>query len=213
MAFTDFPTLDDTATEFQISVERAGFVEPFAQYSPMRQSVRDDLEFTLHQIPFDRSEAFICEALIYPILREVWYHYRDSLTLLSHETIRADDKLSGIVDYVVCKRSPLGPLIPDRPLLLIGEAKRDNFARGWGQALGGMLAAQQLSGPELTYFGLSTNGRIWELGRLQQTRFQIDHRIYTVTNLDELVMGLHFVFSQCKDQLLLLSNRNGHATH
>ena len=108
-----------------------------------------------------------CEALIYPLLRETWKSYRETLTLWSHQPLSYDEELSGAPDYMLPRRSPLGPLIPDQPYLLVVEAKKDDFTRGWGQCLAAMLAAQKVNNlKEQTEYGITTNGRVWECGRL-----------------------------------------------
>jgi hypothetical protein len=69
---------------------------------------------------------------------------------------------------ITCSRPlALGPLIPDRPHLLVVEAKKDDFTR-LGQCMAAMLTAQKINAlAEQTVFGITTNGRVWECGQLQ----------------------------------------------
>jgi len=94
---------------------------------------------------------------------------RDALTLWSHVPLTWDADLCGVPDYLVTRRSPLGPMIFDPPyVFLVIEAKKDDFARAWGQCLAAMLAAQKLNpAADRTLFGATTNGRSWEFGRLR----------------------------------------------
>jgi hypothetical protein len=66
-----------------------------------------------------------------------------------------------------------------------------------------MLAAQKLQKePEQMVYGVVTNGRAWEFGRLQANLFTHDGRLFSLQNLDQLFGALHFIFTQCKHQVL-----------
>lgn len=201
MAFPAFTSIDELAKKYGITFKRERFVEPVAGVSG-GAGYLEELDLTLSEVPFQRSESFACEALIYPTLREVWKVFRASLTLLSHEPLAADADLRGEVDYLVCRRSPLGPLISDLPILLVGEAKKDETTAGWNQALGGMLAARKLDGESgRTFYGLTTNGSAWSFGKLERAVFTIDPQVYGVRQSDQLFGALHFAFAACRDQL------------
>jgi len=202
MAFASFTSIDEIAKKYGITFRREGFVVPMPGVSAGANYL-EELDFTLREVPFQRSESFTCEALIYPTLREVWKSFRAALMLLSHEALAADADLRGEVDYVVCRRSPLGPLISDLPALLVGEAKKDETTAGWNQALGGMIAARKLDGDsDRSFFGLTTNGLTWAFGKLERSTFTIDPKVYSVRDSADLFGALHFVFAACRDQLL-----------
>src|SRR5438552_13235358 len=139
MPFTSYATIADVARAHHIQVQRAEFVIPGP--GPLSEYFRAELAFTLSEVAYDGSEYAACETLIYPFLREVWKPFRDVLTLWSHQPLYFDDDLSGVPDYLVARRSPLGPLVQDMPYLLVVEAKKDDFPRGWAQCLAAMLAA------------------------------------------------------------------------
>src|SRR5262249_32417402 len=112
--------------------------------------------------PVSASEEAICEFLIAPVLQEVWLSHRDVLMIWSHVSFTADKTLTGFPDYFVAKRSPLGPIVRDRPYVLFVEAKKDDFDAGWGQCLAAMLAAQKLNEePDGVIYGGVSNGRVW----------------------------------------------------
>ena len=201
MAFAQFTSIEQIAARYGIEYGREAFLRPVAG-ATLSPTLREELDYSLRMVPFQRSEMLAREAVIYPILRDVAKHYSDHLTLFSGEPVNADADLRGEVDYVVCRRSPLGPLMPDRPYLMVGEAKRDDSSGGWAQAFGGMLAARILNDDtRLTYYGLTTTAQSWRFGRLTGNRFVQDPRVFGIT--DDLLAGaLHFVFSACRDQLL-----------
>ncbi|MDY7024579.1 MAG: hypothetical protein SWJ54_25065 [Cyanobacteriota bacterium] len=62
--------------------------------------------------------------LIFPVLREVYRLHRDRLMLWSHKPIFYSTQLSGIPDYIVAQRSPLGKEVFDRPYLIAVEANK-----------------------------------------------------------------------------------------
>ncbi|MGL6096077.1 MAG: hypothetical protein ACRC7O_09810 [Fimbriiglobus sp.] len=200
MAFTSFKSIDQLLLRY----DREPFVEPVPG-ATFSDTTRAEIDFILREYPFDRSEVATREALIFPILKDVWRHYRGHLTLLSGEAGEYDAELRGEVDYVVCRRSPHGPFTPDQPFLLIGEAKRDDATVGWNQALGGMIAAQRLDPappPDRIYYGLATSGRSWSFGRLAGSVFTADPTVVTTGSLDLLAQSLHFLFAACRDQVL-----------
>jgi hypothetical protein len=202
MAYSSFKTIEELLNRYTVDYRREPFVVPVpgAGLSP---AAREDLAFVLSGFPYDRSEIAAREAVIFPILKDVWRHYREHLSLLSGEPLDYDDDLRGDLDYMVCRRSPRSPFVPDRPVLLAGEAKRDDLTRGWNQALGGMIAAQKLDpAPGRVLYGLVTTGRTWSFGKLDGPVFTEDPRSFGLWNLDELAGALHFAFAACRDQLL-----------
>jgi hypothetical protein len=203
MPFTSYASVIEVAQAYHIRYRRAAFVTPIP--APLGDYFRSELALTLSEVPFDGSEYAACETLIYPLLREVWKSYRETLTLWSHQPLYYDEDLSGAPDYMVARRSPLGPLIPDQPYLLVVEAKKDDFTRGWGQCLAAMLAAQKVNNlKEQTVYGITTNGRVWECGRLGGDEFVQDPRAFSFEDVDALFAALHFLMSQCREQVVSL---------
>lgn len=202
MAFTSFGTLEAVLRRYDIRERRQEFVVP-APYPPPRDHYLSELQYTLANVPFQRSEGFTREAVIFPALKEVWRHYSDHLSLFSHEPVAADAELRGELDYMVCRRSPLSAFIPDQPILLVGEAKKDDLDSGWAQALAGMLAARRLApAPAPVLYGVAATRSVWQVGRLTDDLFTCDPRSFTLTDPGELFNALHFVFAACRDQVL-----------
>jgi len=204
MPFTAYTSITDVAHRHSIRCQRAGFLEPVA--ATLSEHFRSELEFTLDEVPYDGSESAACETLIYPLLREVWKPYWRELTLWSHESIRHDDDLCGVPDYIVARRSPLGSIIFDIPYLLVVEAKRENFSVGWGQCLAAMRAAQKINGQlGETLFGITTTGKSWEFGLLRGDDFTQENQTFSMRDLDDLAAAIHFIMLQCRDQAAQLA--------
>ncbi len=150
----------------------------------------------------DNSEFAICENLIYPVLKEIWKSYCNKLTLWSHQSLVDNDNLSGFPEYILAKRSPLGKVVFDKPYLLLVEAKQDKFDEGWGQCLAEMVATQKLNeNPEMIVFGIVSNGKIWQFGKLKANIFTKNLTFYTFQDLDQLFAVVNYIFQQCELQV------------
>ena len=73
-------------------------------------------------------------------------------------------KNSGIPDYIIAKSSPLGKEVMDMPMLVMIEAKKDDFDEGWGQCLAQLNLAQQLNHQAFRVYGIVSNGEVWQFG-------------------------------------------------
>lgn len=206
MAFTNqFKSLSAVLKHYQIHYIEADFaIITAAIISP---AVREDIVFTLKEVAYDVSEAAICENLIYPLLKEAWKRYTDILAIWSHQSLEYDDELTGIPDYLISKRSPLGKIIFDAPLLAVVEAKKDNFSAGWAQCSLEMLAMQKVNNnAQLAVYGLVSNGEVWELAKLEQQIFTFYNKRYVIEELDVLFNVLVSVLEYCKLNLNLLTH-------
>ena len=99
----------------------------------------------------------------------------------------ADARLSGIPDYIIARRSELGKNVLGLPLVLIAEAKQNNFTKGWGQCLAELVAAQKLNSlPEQPVYGIVTDAELWQFGRLTKNRFTRNLRRAVIDNVAEV---------------------------
>jgi hypothetical protein len=151
MPFSNYKSISAVAKEFQINYLRDNFIveTEFA----LSEVFRNELELIFNDGVFDNSGIAICENIIYPVLKEVWKNYRSNFILWSHQTLVYNENLSGIPDYILAKRSPLGTVVFDKPYFILVEAKKESaFDEGWGQCLAEMIAVQRLNNePETNY--------------------------------------------------------------
>jgi hypothetical protein len=200
MAFGDYKDLTDVALAFQIRVQVKEFIQPVPR--PVDDRLNQELTFSLQNFNVRVSEAAVCEALIFPILKEAWKPYSDSLLLWSHAPLGLHEPLVGVPDYYFSRRSPLG-MVRDAPYVLVVQAKKDDFETGWGHCLAAMLAAQQLNGqPPRTIYGCVTNGFAWEFGRLHDQEFTQELHRFSLDDLPTLLAVWNYVFAQAKEQAL-----------
>jgi hypothetical protein len=192
MAFTDFKSTDQVQKAYQVQYLEQNFITFTAK--PLPDYFVREFEFNRENFDIFGSEASRCESVIYPILREACKSFIQGYSLWSHKSIAADDILTGTPDYIIAKRSPLGKNVLDLPLVLIAEAKQNDFVRGWGQCLAEMIAAQRLNGnSELAVYGIVTDGETWQFGKLVGSVFTKNLSRVTIDRLEE-VYGAVFGF-------------------
>ena len=200
MAFTDFKSIAQVQQEYNIRY----LEESFISYFDLKPSehFREEFEFNLENIDVFTSEASRCENVIYPILREVYKSFVDKYTLWSHKSISYDNKLTGTPDYLISTRSELGKTILGFPLVVVVEAKQNNFIEGWGQCLAELIAAQKMNkNEEKPIYGIVTDGELWQLGRLLLDVFTKEKTRIAITDLDKLFGAIAFLLAELKDSV------------
>ncbi|MEG3899717.1 MULTISPECIES: hypothetical protein [unclassified Microcoleus] len=201
MPFSAYKTIAAVLKEFTITYIEANFIVETAFNIP--DYFREDLEIVRQDNVVNNSEYAICEYIIVPILKEVWKQYRKNFILWSHQALNCDANLNGFPEYILAQKSPLGKLVFDRPYFVIIEAKQDDFEAGWAQCLAEAIAAQRLNDkPEQDVFGIVSNGKLWQFGKLKTNVFTLNQKSYLIDDLDKLFAAINYVFQQCE----LLSN-------
>lgn len=196
MAFSNYKSISAVIKKFQIKYMQSNFM--LEVDFPVKSSFQEELDLLFMDGVIDNSEDAICENLIYPVLKEVWKPYRSKLTLWSHETLIYDEDLSGIPDYTVTRRNPLGTIVFDKPYFLMVEAKQDKFEEGWGQCLAEMIAVQRINDDFVSdVFGIVSNGKIWQFGKLIADVFTRNKNLYVIQDLDKLFAAVNYIFQQC----------------
>ena len=200
MGFSNYKDIGEVLQEFQITYTEANFMEE-TEFS-IRDYFREDLVFMMREAVVDNSEFAVCENLIYPVLKEVWKSYYTKFVLWSHKSLTYDQNLCSFPEYILAKRSPLGKFVFEKPYFLLVEAKQDKFDEGWAQCLAEMVAAQKLNNElKVTIFGIVSNGKGWEFGKLEERNFRHHQGLYTIQEIDRLFAMINYVFQQCEVQL------------
>ncbi len=199
MAFSDFKAIPDVQEGFGIRHIENDFIETAHTVEPSEQFLQE-LEFTLQYIDVLTSEGARCEAVIFPILREVYKGYADHYALWIKKPIAYDDLLSGTPDYFVSTRSELGKLVVGTPLVMLVEAKKNDFEQGWGQCLAELVAAQKINeAPEHPVYGIVSDGRWWQFGHLIGDAFTQNRTSFSLDDLPTLFGAIDSVFKAANE--------------
>jgi len=197
MAFSNYKSISSVIKKFQIKYVQSNFM--LEVEFPAKESFKEELDLLFTDGVIDNSEDAICENLIYPVLKEVWKPYRSKLTLWSHEALSYDEDLSGIPDYTVTQRNSLSTIVFDKPYFLMVEAKQDKFEEGWSQCLAEMIAVQRINDDFVSdVFGIVSNGKIWQFGKLVGDVFTRNKNLYMIQDLDKLFAAVNYIFQQCE---------------
>ena len=192
MAFSDFKTIPDVQEKFRIRHVENDFIRIEEDVSPSEHFLQE-LEFSRQYIDVFASEAARCEAVIFPVLREVYKGYAEHYALWIKKPIAYDDILNGTPDYFVSTRSELGKLVVGTPLIMLVEAKKNDFEQGWGQCLAELVAAQKINA-DVPVHSIVSDGRSWEFGHLIGDAFTQNRTSFSVDNLPVLFGAINSVF-------------------
>jgi hypothetical protein len=184
MAFSDYKSLAQVQEEFQVKYQEADFVESLWAKLPVL--FLNEFDFNLTSMDAFSSEAARCELVIFPMLREIYKRYADKAALWVQKPFSVDSRLNGTPDYMLSRKSELGKTILGSPLLMLVEAKRNDFEQGWGQCLAELIAADRLNQHSRPVYGIVTDGKLWEFGRLEHQVFTKNLASYTITDLEAL---------------------------
>lgn len=193
MSFNQYNNIAQVLNDFPLNYIEENFMQE--KLLTLDSYFVNRFELLLKEGVVFNSESAICEGVIFPILIEIWQKYRDNLLIWSHQPLNYDEKLSGTPDYIVAKRSSRGKVIFESPYLILVEAKKDNFEEGWGQCLAELVAAQKLNNQlSQTLYGIVSNGKIWEFGKLEEDNFVKNIQEYSISNLERLLGALNYIF-------------------
>ena len=201
MAFSDFKTIPEVQERFGIRYSENDFFSVEETLIPSEHFLQE-FEFTRQHINIFGSEAARCEAVIFPVLREVYKGYADRYALWIKESIAYDETLSGTPDYLISTKSELGKLIVGTPLIILVEAKKNDFEQGWGQCLAELVAAQKINDDaDFPVYGIVTDGTLWQFGRLIGDAFIQNRTNFTLDNLPVLFGAVNAVFKATTEAL------------
>lgn len=192
MTFTDFTSIRQVQEAFNIKYTETDYI----QYEDVEPSATflEEFEFSQRHINMFASEAARCENVIYPILRDVYKNYVEQFALWSHESIFYDAQLSGTPDYLISTKSALGKTVPGIPLIIVVEAKRNDFVTGWGQCLAELVAVQKINDDNLKpAYGIVTDGILWQFGKLTENLFTLNEKALTLSDLKKVFGAIGYL--------------------
>ena len=194
MAFSDFKTLTEVQERFGIRGSEIDFVKVDKVLNPSEHFLQE-FAFIRQHLNVFRSEAARCEAIIYPILLENYKAYAERYMLWIREPLAYDAILSGTPDYLIATRSALGKNVVGTPLVVVVEAKKNDFEVGWGQCLAELIAAQKINeDTAFPVYGIVTDGMMWQFGRLVNDSFTQNITPFSLGDLPRLFGAIDAVF-------------------
>jgi len=104
------------------------------QYS---ENLEKEIKFANRRLK--SNEANADKFLIAPILNKIWLHH-PKLNLWAQQYIKYDTILQSRPDYLISPVDKEQFEVLTLPIVVLVEAKKDNFAEGWGQCLAEMVA-------------------------------------------------------------------------
>ena len=202
MAFSDFKTIPEVLEKFRIKYTVKDFLQIEEIPGTPSEQFLQDFEFCLQNIDVFASEAARCEAIIFPILKEVYKAYAEDYALWIKKAIFYDEILSGTPDYLISTRSELGIPVVGTPLIILVEAKKNDFDQGWGQCIAEIIAAQKINADaDFPVYGIVSDGTLWQFGRLVGDAFTRNGTSVTMDNLPVLFGAIHAIFKASTESL------------
>ena len=195
MALSDFKTIPETLERFRITYTTKDFVHIEEIPGTPSEQFLQEFEFCIQNIDVFASEAARCEAIIFPVLKEIYKPYADNYALWIKKAITYDETLNGTPDYLISTRSELGLPVVGTPLIILVEAKKNDFDQGWGQCLSELVAAQRINeDTDFPVYGIVSDGKLWEFGQLVGDAFTRNRTSVTMDNLPVLFGAIDAVF-------------------
>ncbi len=209
MAFSDFKTIPEVLEQFRIRYTVKDFVQIEELPDTPSEQFLQDFEFCMQHIDVFASEAARCEAIIFPILKEIYKGYADDYALWIKKPITYDETLNGTPDYLIATRSELGIPVVGTPLIIIlVEAKKNDFGEGWGQCLSELVAVQKINkDTDFPVYGIVSDGTLWEFGQLVGDAFTRNRTSVTMDNLSILFGAIDTIFKASTEAELAASTK------
>ncbi len=81
-----------------------------------------------------------------------------------------------------------------KPIVIVVEAKKNDFEQGWGQCLAELVAAQYLNGDrQRPVYGVVTDGNLWQFGKLEADTFTKNSENFLIDKLAQLYGALDYL--------------------
>lgn len=206
-SFSDFKTQNDVETTLGLSIELKDLT-PEKEAEPVPPSNRLIEAIAGAAVWPAVSEFVLRETLISPVLTDIYWAYKDKLTIFSwaelqyepqnDQKIAGEVALKGVCDYLVGGKPYMNR--PKAPILCVVEAKKENFDTGTYQCAAELYAARltnlraDLAYP--FYFGAVSTGRDWTFIKLEGDILTRDKHFYSIENLPRLLGVWHWVLDR-----------------
>jgi hypothetical protein len=190
IAYSDF-TLQEVAQRFQLVLE-----EQHNLFGAVPEVIPGDFlcAFLAENVPLAlalSTEKARSELMIAPVLVEVrkLAHRQISLFSGADFSVDATQGLTGVCDFLISQSRE--QLFICAPVVIIVEAKNENFKAGMGQCSATMMAAQCFNAREgtglTTIYGAVTTGNVWKFLQLKGHTLFIDLPEYHIGRVGKIL--------------------------
>ena len=190
MAYSDF-TLQEVVQRFQLVLE-----EQHNLFAAVPEIIPGDFLCAIldENVPLAlalSTEKARSELMIAPVLVEVRKLARRQISLFSGADFPVDatQGLTGVCDFLIAQSRE--QFFIHAPVVVIVEAKNENFKAGMGQCSATMMAAQCFNaqaGTELTtLYGAVTTGNVWKFLKLEGNTLFIDLPEYYIERVGKIL--------------------------
>ena len=190
MAYSNF-TLPTVIKKFDLHlIDNLPLGLPFTPVQPTPALVHM-LERGVSVAVKQNTEKARSEFIIAPILLEVRSLVQNSVSVFSGVEFNVDSEqgLIGICDFLFSRSTQ--QLYLEAPVLIVVEAKNENFKQGIAQATAEMVATQIFNdregSPQSRIYGAVTIGNSWQFLQLENRVLTVDYRSYDLDELPEIL--------------------------
>jgi len=189
-------TLQQLRQDFGIRVETRSFLPPLIPLA-LPGWLNEYLAVNELTPAFTRSEKAISELLIAPVLTAVKQYHADKISLFSGEALTGTD-VFGICDFIIASNP--NAYLPEPPIMVLVEAKKQDLYGAIPQCIAEMRAAQQVNAqagysPEAIY-GCVTIGSEWLFLQLKDTQAFTHPHVFYYPQLDEVLAVFRWIIAQ-----------------
>ena len=190
-------TFQELRDRFGIVVENEAFL-PVITPLILPDWLRHYLTINQSSPAMAKSEKAVSEMLIAPVLSAVKENTADKIALFSGESLTMPGELSGICDFIIAANPKA--FLPEPPIMVLVEAKRQDLYSGIPQCVGEMLAARSVNEragiPYKSVYGCVTTGNEWLFMQLTGNRAITDPTILYYPQLDRVLGVFQWVIGQ-----------------
>lgn len=191
MSFSQFKNIADVQKAYNIRYAESSFISSIEVTVP--PVLIEEFEFNKENIDIFSSEASRSELIVSPLLRAVYKNHSKNYSFWIQKPIAFDKVLSGTPDYIFSKRSSLGKTVLETPIVIVVEAKKNDFEQGWGECLAELVASQKINNDKKSVYGIVTDGNLWQFSRLNTDLFTKNEKNYTIDDIQELYGALEYL--------------------
>jgi len=195
MGYSNFKKLEQVTKKFGLSAKLQELFDKNIKIIEASDWLLETLE-KAKMFPL-RNEKVKSERIVSPILVEVAYSFKESITLFSGEEleVNSQEDLSGACDFFFILEA-YQPYI-ESPIISLTEAKDEDMDYGIAQCSAQLYAAKlfnEKEGKDIpVLYGCATDGVEWQFIRFENNVFYIDMNIYT--NLKEILGVWHHIIN------------------